>query len=69
MIGEVNIVGVFVPAVLVLMLVSYVIKRGVVMLLSKLGAYRFIWHRPAFDFCVYVFIFGAVVLLTKRLGA
>ncbi|CAB3769945.1 DUF1656 domain-containing protein [Paraburkholderia humisilvae] len=69
MIGEVNFVGVFIPAVLVLMLIAYLIKRGVVMLLAALGVYRFIWHRAAFDFCLYVFIFGAMVVLTKRFGA
>jgi uncharacterized protein DUF1656 len=68
MIGEINIVGVFVPAVLVLMLIAYVIKRGVVMLLALTGVYRFVWHRAAFDFCLYVFIFGAVVVLTRRFG-
>jgi undecaprenyl pyrophosphate phosphatase UppP len=69
MIGEINIVGVFVPTVLVLMLVAYLIKRGVVALLALTGFYRFVWHRAAFDFCIYVFVLGAVVVLTKRFGA
>jgi undecaprenyl pyrophosphate phosphatase UppP len=69
MIGEFNIVGVFVPTVLVLMLVAYLIKRGIVALLAMTGFYRYVWHRAAFDFCIYVFVLGAVVVLTKRFGA
>jgi hypothetical protein len=69
MIGEINIVGVFVPAVLVLMLVAYLIKRGVVALLTLTGVYRFVWHRAAFDLALYIFIFGAIVVLTRRFGA
>jgi hypothetical protein len=69
MIGEINIVGVFIPAVLVLMLVAYMVSRGVVALLALTGIYRFVWHRAAFDFCLYIFIFGAIVVLTRRFGA
>ncbi|CAB3772587.1 DUF1656 domain-containing protein [Paraburkholderia solisilvae] len=69
MIGEINIVGVFIPAVLVLMLAAYLVERGVVALLALTGIYRFVWHRAAFDFCLYIFIFGAIVVLTRRLGA
>ncbi len=69
MIGEINILGVFVPAVLVLMMVAYIVKRGLVMLLALTGIYRFVWHRAAFDFCLYVFIFGAIVVLSRRLVA
>jgi hypothetical protein len=71
MIGEVNVLGVFVPSVLVLvlMLAAYVLKRGLVVLLELSGLYRFVWHRAAFDFCLYIFIFGAVVVLSRRFGA
>ncbi|HEY3598746.1 MAG TPA: DUF1656 domain-containing protein [Paraburkholderia sp.] len=69
MLGEINILGVFVPAILVLMLVAYAVKRGVVMLLALTGFYRFVWHRAAFDFCLYVFILGAIVVLSRRLVA
>jgi hypothetical protein len=66
MIGEINILGVFVPAVLVLMLIAYVIKRVLVSLLALTGIYQFVWHRALFDFCLYVFIFGAMVALSRR---
>jgi hypothetical protein len=66
MIGEINILGVFVPAVLVLMLIAYVIKRVLVMLLGMTGIYRFVWHRAMFDLCLYIFIFGAIVALSRR---
>ena len=69
MIGEINILGVFVPAVLVLMLIAYVVKRVLIMLLALTGIYRFVWHRAMFDFCVYVFVFGALVALSRRIIA
>jgi hypothetical protein len=69
MIGEINILGVFVPAVLVLMLIAYAVKRVLIMLLALTGIYRFVWHRAMFDLCVYVFIFGALVALSRRIIA
>ncbi len=51
------------------MMVAYIVKRGLVMLLALTGIYRFVWHRAAFDFCLYVFIFGAIVVLSRRLVA
>ncbi|CAH2898966.1 MAG: Tetrapartite efflux system component, FusD-like [uncultured Paraburkholderia sp.] len=59
MIGEIDIFGVFVPAVLVLMLVAYLITR--------VGFYRFVWHRSIFDLGIYVLVPGLVVVVSHRL--
>lgn len=66
MIGEINLYGVFFPPLLiwigVALLASAVIRRG----LAALGVYRFVWHRPLFDFCLLVLLTGLIHLLTNR---
>jgi hypothetical protein len=66
MIGEFDIYGVLVPALLVWLVVAYgayVVARTA---LNAAGAYRFIWHRPLFDLALYVVLLGAVVLIATR---
>jgi len=67
MIGEIDIFGVFVPAVLVLMLVAYLINLAIRTALARVGFYRFVWHRPIFDLGIYVLVLGLVVVVSHRL--
>ncbi|WP_027801802.1 DUF1656 domain-containing protein [Paraburkholderia dilworthii] len=67
MIGEIDIFGVFVPAVLVLMLVAYLINLAIRTMLARVGFYRFVWHRPIFDLGIYVLVLGLVVVVSHRL--
>lgn len=66
MIGEINLYGVFFPPLLVwigvALVLSVFVRRG----LAALGFYRFIWHRPLFDFCLLVMLTGLINLLTNR---
>jgi hypothetical protein len=66
MIGEIDIFGVFVPAVLVLMLVAYLLNIVIRAVLTRVGFYRFVWHRSIFDLGIYVLVLGAVVVLSHR---
>ena len=66
MIGEIDIFGVFVPAVLVLMLVAYLLNLAIRTVLTRVGFYRFVWHRSIFDLGIYVLVLGAVVVLSHR---
>ena len=66
MIGEIDIFGVFVPAVLVLMLVAYLLNIVIRAVLTRIGFYRFVWHRSIFDLGIYVLVLGAVVVLSHR---
>ncbi|SAL76951.1 membrane protein [Caballeronia terrestris] len=66
MIGEIDIFGVFVPAVLVLMLVAYLVNLAIRTVLTRTGFYRFVWHRSIFDLGIYVLVLGAVVVLSHR---
>jgi Protein of unknown function (DUF1656) len=66
MIGEIDIFGVFVPAVLVLMLIAYLINLVIRRVLTRIGFYRFVWHRSIFDLGIYVLVLGTVVVLSHR---
>jgi len=67
MIGEIDFYGVFVPSVLVLMLVAYLVSLAGRWVFERLGLYRFIWHRSIFDLGIYVIALGGVVILSQRL--
>lgn len=60
MIAEIDILGVFFPALLVwaalALLLSALVRRG----LGRLGLYRFIWHPSLFDLALFVILLGGV---------
>jgi hypothetical protein len=60
MMEEVNLYGVFVPRLLVLMVIAFLIGVIVRGALSRLGFYQHVWHRPLFDIALYVVLLGAV---------
>ena len=66
MIGEIDIFGVFVPAILVLMLIAYLLNLVVRAVLTRTGFYRLVWHRSIFDLGIYVLVLGVVVVLSHR---
>ncbi|MBN3766101.1 DUF1656 domain-containing protein [Burkholderia sp. Ac-20365] len=66
MIGEIDILGVFVPAVLVLMFIAYLVNLVIRNVLARIGVYRFIWHRSIFDLGIYVLVLGLVVIVSHR---
>lgn len=67
MTGELDLYGVFVPALAAWMLVALALTLVVRRMLAGLGAYRLIWHRPLFDLALYVVLLGAVVALATPL--
>ncbi|MDR8398361.1 DUF1656 domain-containing protein [Paraburkholderia sp. USG1] len=67
MIGEIDILGVFVPAALVLMLIAYLINLVISAVLTRAGFYRLVWHRPVFDLGIYVLILSTAVLISRHL--
>jgi hypothetical protein len=66
MIGEVNLYGVLVPPLLVWLAVAVLVSAALRFVLAKLGAYRFIWHRPLFDLALLVILTGLVSYLMNR---
>jgi hypothetical protein len=67
MIGEIDILGVFVPSVLVLMLIAYLVNIGIRWALTRIGFYRLVWHRSIFDLGIYVLVLGVIVVVSHRL--
>ena len=67
MTGELDLYGVFVPALAAWMLVALALTLVVRRVLAGLGAYRLIWHRPLFDLALYTVLLGAVVALATPL--
>jgi len=65
MIGEIDILGVFVPAVLVLMLIAYLINLAIRTVFERVGVYRFVWHRSIFDLGIYVLVLGLLVVVSR----
>jgi Protein of unknown function (DUF1656) len=65
MIAEFDIYGVFVPALLIFAIVAFAILLGLRYVLDLVGFYRFVWHRPLFDFALFVILFGAVAALAE----
>lgn len=67
MTGEFNIDGVFLSSVLVSALIalaaSFVLRR----MLSKVGAYRLVWHPALFDTALFVILWAAVVTVPSPL--
>jgi hypothetical protein len=66
MIGEIDIFGVFVPAILVLMLIAYLINLVIRTVLGRTGFYRLVWHRSIFDLSIYVLVLAVVVVVSHR---
>jgi hypothetical protein len=66
MIGEIDIFGVFVPTILVLMLIAYLINLVIRALLGRVGFYRLVWHRSIFDLSIYVLVLAVVVVVSHR---
>ena len=64
MIGELNLYGVFVPALLACSLLALLATIGVRAVLRRVGFYRFVWHPALFDIAMFVIVLGIVVALT-----
>ena len=69
MYGEFNLYGVFSPTLLLLMLLAYLLMSGVQLVLSRLGAYRHVWHPPLFNLAVYVLLLGGLFTAMQELRA
>ncbi len=66
MIGEINLLGVLLPPLLVWIGVALLVSAALRWVLAKAGAYRFILHRPLFDLALLVALTGLVSYLMNR---
>lgn len=67
MIGDLDVSGVFVPTLLVLMGITYLLYLGVHALLTRARFYRLVWHRALFNVGLYALLLGAVDTLSRFL--
>jgi hypothetical protein len=65
--GELNIDGVFLSSVLVSALIALVASFVLRRVLSKVGAYRLVWHPALFDTALFVILWAAVVTVPSPL--
>ena len=65
MTGQLNIYGVYVPVLLVMMLIAYLLKSLLGIALARMGLYRWVWHPPLFNLALYVMVLGALFTLTS----
>ncbi|HHA2532157.1 TPA: DUF1656 domain-containing protein, partial [Stenotrophomonas maltophilia] len=63
--GEFSLHGVFVPTLLGLMLLAYLVNSGLHALLQRAGAYRHIWHPPLFNLALYGIVLGLLFHLLR----
>jgi hypothetical protein len=66
MIGEFDVYGVFVPALLVWGLIALLLTAVLRSVLVRVGFYRLVWHRPLVDLSLLVIILAAVVALVPH---
>jgi protein AaeX len=66
MTGELNIQGVYIPALLLLVIMAAIIGMAVQRVLMVLGAYRWIWHRGLFDLALTLIICLLLVSALSR---
>jgi hypothetical protein len=67
MIAEIDLYGIFLPALLVWALVAMPLSALLRRLLRALGAYRLVWHAPLFDLALFIITLGGVVALSEFL--
>ena len=61
MIGELDLYGAYVPWLLLLGLCAWALTWLAQKLLSRLGAYRLVWHPPLFNLALFVIILYGVM--------
>ena len=62
---EVNFFGIFLSPFLALSLLAFLVLVPVRVLLSRLGFYKYVWHRSLFDLSLYMIILLLLVFLAR----
>lgn len=66
--SEFSLYGVYVPTLLALMAIAYLIKTAVRTLLARTPFYAWIWHPALFNFSVWLLALGLVAVLMPGPG-
>lgn len=68
MIGEFDVAGVFIPAILVWAIVSMAIGLVVRSILRAMRFYQLVWHRGLFDLALFFILWGLVAATANSAG-
>jgi hypothetical protein len=63
---ELDFFGVFVHPLLAAAVLAFIAARLIELILQKLGAYRWVWHRGLFDVAVTIILWGGFALFLNR---
>ncbi|MCL2831415.1 MAG: DUF1656 domain-containing protein [Betaproteobacteria bacterium] len=66
---EFSLYGVFIPTLMPLMLVAFLVFLGLHLLLLRVGVYRHVWHPPLFNFALYILVLGTLFALMRAILA
>lgn len=67
MIGELDVSGIFLPTLLVMMVITYLLFLVLHGVLNRLHFYRLVWHRALFNVALYAVLLGAVDAIGRSL--
>jgi hypothetical protein len=65
-IGEFDVYGVFVPALLIWGLIALALTGVLRFVLTRIGFYRLVWHRPLVDLSLLTIILAAIVTFAPQ---
>lgn len=68
MTGEISILGVYLPTILVLAVAASPVTMFLLRLFNHAGFYRFVAYRALVDVCVYAIVLGALSFLAPHIG-
>ena len=65
MIYVVDLYGIYLPSLMLLAILAFVLLRVLTRGLMALGFYRLVWHRPLFDLALYIVLLALSELLFR----
>jgi hypothetical protein len=65
MLGEVDLYGVYLPSLLPMLAIAYVVSTLLRVALARLGLYRRLWHPFLFNLALYVIVLGFATFLVS----
>ncbi len=68
MIGEFDVAGVFIPAIVIWALLSMAVGVVVRRILTATRFYYLVWHRGLFDLALFFILWGLVAFMANRFG-
>jgi hypothetical protein len=66
MTGQVDILGVYIPALIPVLAIAYLINGCIRSMLARAGFYRLVWHRSIFDLAMYGLVVSVVVFISSQ---